>query len=316
MSDVYVFNKVAATLSFTRAATQIGSSRSAVSKKISRLERDLGVVLLNRSTRSVGLTEAGRTFHQHTSDIDRKIERAADAIRSDDSQPTGSIAFTIPSSMGAALMPVLITQFESVWPELKFNIHLDDHVVELIEGNFDVAIRVSKKLDDSNLISRRLASTRRVLAASPGYLERYGTPKNVFELREHRCLGLASPAQTKAMWRFQDRDDIVEVPCNYSNSANSNLALILAATLDDGIVYMPEIFMCNELAQQSLQIILPEFSDPQPYGIYAVLPHRKSAEKIKVFIDFIERELAVLQGADRSAEDIGNTGPPKANGLR
>jgi DNA-binding transcriptional LysR family regulator len=299
LSDVYVFKKVAATLSFTQAARQIGSSRSSISKKINRLEQDLGVVLINRSTRSVSLTEAGRIFHRHTSEIDTKIERAADVVRGSDVQPTGTVAFTIPSSLGAALMPALITQFQSTWPELKFNIHFDDRLIDLIAGSFDLAIRISQKLDDSSLISRRLASTRKVLAASPGYLDKHGVPADISALKDHRCLGLASAVQTDSIWRLQDQDSVVEVPCTYSISANNNLALVLAACLNNGIVYLPEICISNELLQQRLQLILPEASDPQPYGIYAVYPHRNAAAKVKVLVNFIERELSGMPAIDR-----------------
>ena len=152
MADVFVFNKVAATLSFTRAAKQVGSSRSAVSKKISRLEQDLGVVLVNRSTRSVSLTEAGRTFHEQTAEVDTRIERAADVVRRGDLHPTGTVAFAIPSSLGAALMPALTSQFQSTWPDLRFNIHYDDRPVDLIAGSFDLAIQISQKLDLHDLL--------------------------------------------------------------------------------------------------------------------------------------------------------------------
>lgn len=301
LSDVYVFRKVAATLSFTQAARQIGSSRSAISKKISRLEQDLGVTLINRSTRSVSLTEAGRVFHRHTSEIDTRIERAVEVVRGTGLKPTGTVAFSVPSSLGAALMPALVTQFQATWPEVKFSIHFNDHLVDLIAESFDLAIQISQKLNDSSLISRRLISTHRVLAASPGYLDKYGVPTNLSELKDHRCLGLGSAVKTGTNWRLQDQKRTIEVPCTYSVSANNDLALILAACLDSGIVYMPEICISNELLQQRLHIILPESSDPQPYGIYAVYPHRNAAAKVKVLVNFIERELSTMSTTDRWA---------------
>jgi DNA-binding transcriptional LysR family regulator len=297
ISDVSVFNKVATTLSFTRAAKQVGSSRSNISKVISRLEGHLGVVLINRSTRSVSLTEAGRTFHQHTSEIDSRIEHAVEVVRATDEQPTGTVVFSVPSCLGAALMPALLTQLQSNWPELRFNIHFNDHVVDLIAGGFDLAIRISQKLDDSNLISRRLASSRKVLAASPSYLDRYGVPTDISELREHQCLSLGVAVETGINWRFQDQDRITKVACTSSISVNNNLALILAACLDHGIIYIPELCIHNELQQQRLRIILPEASDPQPYGIYAVYPHRNAAAKVRVLVDFIEQQIASIQSS-------------------
>ena len=298
MLDVFVFNKVATTLSFTRAAKQCGSSRSTVSKKIRRLEQDLGVVLINRSTRSVSLTEAGRTFHEHTSEVDTRIERAVEVIRRGDLHLTGTVSFAIPSTLGAVLMPALVSKLQSAWPELRFNIHFDDRPVDLIAGSFDLAIQVSQKLDDSRLVSRRLASTRKVLAASPGYLDKYGVPTDIAQLKDHRCLGRGSAAQRRSIWRFQEQGDVVEVPCTYAISANDNRALVQAACLDNGIVYLPEIYMCTEILHQRMHIILPEVSDPLPYGISAVYPHRNAAAKVKVLVSFIEQELTSLRMVD------------------
>ena len=109
-------------------------------------------MLVNRSTRSVSLTEAGRTFHEHTSEVDTRIKRAADVVRRGDLHPTGTVAFAIPSSLGAALLPALTSQFQSTWPDLRFNIHFDDRPVDLIAGSFDLAIQISQKLDLHDLL--------------------------------------------------------------------------------------------------------------------------------------------------------------------
>ncbi len=310
-SDIYAFNKVGVTLSFTKAAEKLGVNRSTVSKQISRLEQDLGVILINRTPRSVNLTEAGRTFHQQTIEIDAKIEHAAETVRGADLKPTGTVAFSVPSSLGAALMPALMTQFQAAWPELKFSIHFEDRLVDLISESFDLAIRISQKLNDSNLILRRLSTTYRVLAASPGYLDKYGVPSDIYELKHHRCLGLGSAVKTGTNWQLLDQDKILEIPCSYSVSANNNLALILAACLDNGIVYLPQICIGNELRQQRLQVILPESADPEPYGVFAVYPHRNAAAKVKVLVNFLERELSALGSVDRWAPLSENTGQRK-----
>ncbi len=301
VSDVYVFNKVATTLSFAKAARQIGSSRSTVSKKIRRLEQDLGVVLLNRTTRSVSLTEAGRTFHEHTIGVDATIEHAADIVRGNDQQPNGTVAFTVPSTLGAALMPALITKFHLTWPELNISVHFDDHRVDMIKKSFDLAIRISKKLDDSSMISRRILSTRKVLAASPGYISKHGIPADISDLKNHHFLGLGSAVKTGSIWRIQNQEKPVEFPCTYAMSANNELALVLAACLDNGILYLPEICISNELRQHRLQIILPDCADPEPYGVYAVYPHRNVAAKVKVLVKFLEEEMAAISNTDRWA---------------
>jgi DNA-binding transcriptional LysR family regulator len=298
LSDVYVFKKVASTLSFTKAARQIGVSRSAVSKQVSRLEQNLGVVLINRTTRSVNLTEAGRTFDSQTAKIDTTIERAADLVRGADLSPLGTVSFTLPSGLGAALMPALATRFQARWPELRLNINFDDQVHDMIAANLDLAIRISKKLTDSSLISRRLASTRKVLAASPQYLREHGDLRHPSDLKNHRCLGLGNAVTAGATWKFLDGDKTIEVPTTFVLSANNNLALILAACLDSGIIHVPEICIVGELERNQLQII-PCCVDPEPYGVYALYPHRNAAAKVKVLVDFIEDMLPMMASLDR-----------------
>lgn len=301
LSDVFAFKKVAAALSFSKAAQQLGVSRSTVSKQISRLEKDLGVVLVNRTTRSMNLTEAGRTFDQYTSGVDTKIEHAADIVRKTDSCPQGTVAFSMPSPLGAALMPALTKKFQQDWPKLKLSIHFDDGITDIIAENFDLAIRISQKLDDSSLVSRRLHSTHKVLAASPGYLNKYGVPTDLSELENHRCLGLGNAVNLGTTWRLLEHDEIVECPISFSSSANNNLALILSACLDNGIVYLPEICISSEIVRQRLQVILRDFIDPDPYGIYAVYPRRNAAAKVKVLVDFVEAELGIMATVDRWA---------------
>lgn len=298
LSDVYVFKKVASALSFTKAAREIGVSRSAVSKQIRRLEKNLGVVLINRSTRSVSLTESGRTFDAHTAKIDTTIERAADLVRGSDLSPLGTVSFTLPSGLGAALMPALTTRFQTQWPELRLNIHFDDYVKDMIAGNLDLAIRISRKLTDSNLISRRLASTRMVLAASPRYLQENGIPHDLAELKNHRCLGLGNAMNSSTTWRFREGDKTIDIHTTFALSANNNLALILAACLDSGIIKVPEICIASELARDLLQII-PCCQHPEEYGVYALYPHRNAASKVKILVDFIKDILPTVASLDR-----------------
>ena len=314
LSDVYVFKKVASTLSFTRAARQIGLSRSAISKQMSRLEHDLGVVLINRTTRSVNLTEAGRLFDANTSAIDTTIEHAADLVRGADLNPLGTVSFALPSALGAALMPALITQFQARWPELRLNIQFDDQVQDMVADNLDLAIRISKKLTDSSLISRRLATTRKVLVASPRYLREHGIPRNPSELGNHRCLGLGSAVKTSTTWRLQENDKTTDVATAFALSTNNNLALILAACLDSGIINIPEICIAGELARNQLQVI-PGCVDSESYGIYALYPHRNAAAKVKVLIEFIENILPTVASLDRWAP-LSERVPELSNGER
>ena len=301
VADAQVFNRVATTRSFSEAAQQLGVTRSAVSKSVSRLEEGLGVVLLNRSPRKASLTEAGRIFYQHSAQIDVDLERAYASVSGCDQRPVGKVSCSLPSSLGAALLPAILQRFRVAWPELTLNLNFDERYVDLVGGSFDVAIRIAQRLQDSNLLSRRLGTTGEVLVASPAYLAKHGTPSHANELKSHRCLALGSPAQSRVVWRFGGPDGPLEIPVECVITSNTNLALILAACMDDGVLNIPELLVGGELAQRRLQRILPEFSDPQAYGIYAVYPNQKPPAKVRAFIEFVEQELPALGTVDRWA---------------
>ena len=293
LSDVYVFKKVAATLSFTKAARQIGVSRSAVSKQVSRLEQELGVVLINRTTRNVNLTEAGRKFDASTSDVDVTIERAAAMVRGSDLSPLGTVRFAMPSAMGALLMPAFSRQFEEDWPELRLSIELDDSLEDPVAADLDLAIRISKRLHDSSLVSRRLISTRMVLAASPTYLATHGRPEMPADLDEHRLVASRRTRPGSIRWRMRnDQGDVAERSIEYSLAFNCDEALILAGSCDAGIIYVPELLIANRLARNQLALVLDDFCDPEPIGIYAIYPQRNPAAKVKVLVDVIANALA------------------------
>lgn len=302
LSDVYVFKKIASTLSFTEAARQIGVSRSAVSKQLTRLEKNLGVVLINRTTRSVSLTEAGRAFDSNTPEVDVTVERALELVRGADQSPLGTVACALPSSLGVAILPMLVTKFAQHWPELRLNIQFDDFGKDLISNNLDLAVRVSRRLVDSSLISKRLASTRMVFAASPKYLEEEGVPSHASDLQRHRCIGIGTPVESTTSWHLRTPAGNVRIGLDLVLSTNSELGLIRAACLGAGIIRVPELCIRQELATNQLQSI-EGLDEPESAGIYALYPRRNSAVKVKVLVDFIEQGLNEIASADFALRD-------------
>ncbi|MEQ8206443.1 MAG: LysR family transcriptional regulator [Woeseia sp.] len=299
VADVQVFTKVAATRSFSEAATLLGVTRSTVSKSISRLEADLGVVLLNRTPRNVSLTDAGRTFFQHSLEVDESLERAIASVIGADQRPSGNVSCSLPTSLGATLIAPLMRKFRQAWPEVSLSLQFDDRYVDLIGSNIDVAIRVAQKLDDSSLLSRRIGSTREILVASPAYLARHGNPQDIQDLKSHRCLAVGNSSKKRATWRLNGADGPTEITVDCRTTSNSVLALILAACMDDGIISVPELFVSGELAQGLLSKVLPDSSDSRSYGVYAVYPNLKPPAKIRALIDFIESELMSINTMDR-----------------
>lgn len=299
LNDVQRFINVAATENFTAAAKQLGTTRSAVSRSISRLERDLGVVLLNRTTRNASLTEAGRTFYEHTAKLDEMLTEAENAVSGADQLPIGMVACTLPSCLGSALLPAIDHRFDLLYPDLIVNLQFGEPHFNLIRSGLDVAIRIAQKLEDSRLMSKRIGTTRQVLVASPGYLAKNGTPRNLDDLKEHRCLVLGDATSKRVIWRFRNSGSPIEVPIDGARVTNSSLALILSACNGIGILCVPKLTVCGELAQGRLTAFLTEFDNPQPYNIYAVWPRRKLPAKVRVFIDFVEQELPSLSNVER-----------------
>ncbi len=293
--DAEVFNKVAETLSFTKAGRLLGMTRSAVSKRIARLEKDLAVVLVNRTPRSISLTDAGRNFYRHSQEIDNALRQAKESVRGTHSTPSGKLSFTMPTSLGSALMPALMREFNRDWPEIELSINLDERYVDVVGDGYDVAIRLAKKLDNSTLMFRKLCSTPQVLVASPEYLKTHGRPTTINDLKKHKCLAVAHMSKRTFVWRFKGPEGAVEVPVNCPITANNDLAIVLATCLGNGIFYIPRILVASELKTGYLEIVLPEYQSVREYGVYAVYPNKNPPARVEAFIEFVTRNLEKIE---------------------
>lgn len=299
-TDTYLFLKVAQTLSFKETADQLGMSRSAISKRIAQLEKELNTGLVNRTPRSISLTEAGRIFAQHCKEIDEAIGRATQSVQGRDREPSGVLRTSLPTGLGAQLMPELMTDFTAQYPDIHIVAHFGEPFVDIVTGGYDVVIRVSERLTDSGLMAKRLATSPRMLVASPEYLEKHGTPEDVRDLSKHRCLGLGYRSETTGHWRFiESSQEVVDVPVEYYFTSNNDLALILAACLHAGIFYTTEILVQNELKRGRLIPILPEIGRRIKMGVFAVYPQKQPSAKVRAFIDYVNGRVAVLENADR-----------------
>lgn len=300
-ADVQLFSWVVRHGSFSEAAQRLGITRSAVSKAVTRLEDRLGVCLLRRSTRKLSLTDAGHRFFKHAAEVDAALQSAEAAVAGDDQDVSGHLAVSLSTSFGAALLPRIIRDFRGKWPNLTLSLDFNDSYTDLIGGGLDLAIRIASRLDDSSLMSKRLATTREVLVASPGYLKKFGTPGHVDDLKNHRCIDIANSTRSEKTWRFREGKETIEVPVSCVMTATSDLPLILAACLDEGVLQMPELLVAGEVASGRLVEILPDFSDAREWGVFAVYPARKPSAKVRAFIDFVVQELAHLPTVDRWA---------------
>lgn len=301
LSDVQVFCKVAVTSNFTIAARQLGMTRSAVSRSISRLESSLGVTLVHRTTRSISLTEAGRTFHRHCAKIENSLTDAVASVSGADQLPVGNVTCTLPTCIGASLMPALLQKFGPKYPDLTLNMQFSEARLDLIADGIDLAIRIAPRLSDSRLVSRKLCETRQILVASPAYVERNGAPESLEDLRQHRCLTLGDSVSRRTTWRLWSDGAPVDVPIEANFTANSSLSVILAACMDMGIANVPELSAASELAMGHLVKVLPDFCIPKMFNVYAITPVRRPPAKVRAVIDFVQAELPKIAEVDRWA---------------
>jgi DNA-binding transcriptional LysR family regulator len=200
---------------FSPAARALGISKSAVSKRINLLEQNLGVKLLHRTTRKLSLTEAGEHFFEHAAIANNAAKDAQDAVAQLQGEPQGRLRINTPMSFGRLHISPLIPVFLKRYPKITIDMVMDDKVIDIVGGGFDIAIR-SGKLPDSNLIARKLAPLKSVLCASPAYLKNHGHPTTLNDLKQHNCL-LFSYSQDLKEWRFTQNgiSESIEISGNY-----------------------------------------------------------------------------------------------------
>jgi DNA-binding transcriptional LysR family regulator len=285
LTGMAIFARVVEAQSFTAAAAQLGTSRSAVSKAIAGLEDRLGARLLNRTTRRLALTEVGRAFYERCARIVAEAEDAELAVSRLQAAPRGTLRINAPVSFGVLHLAPALPDFMQRYPELRVEIDLADRTVDLIEEGYDLAVRIGA-LPDSSLIARRLADNDMVVSAAPSYWQRRGRPGEPRDLVGHACITYAyqrSPNEWPFVGpagRFTVR---VEGPL-LSNNGDLALAAALAGL---GVVVLP-CFLCGpELADGRLEPVLADWMPP-PTGIHAVYPHgRHLSAKVRAFIDFL-----------------------------
>lgn len=271
--------------SFVKAAETLGASKAAVSRYVSELEARLGVRLLQRTTRRLSLTEEGRVFHARCRELLAGVEEAEAEISSRTGVARGLVKVSAPVTFGVRHLAPLWGEFRALHPQVRLDVTLADRIVDLVEEGYDLAIRIAT-LPSSTLVSRRLATTRMVLCASPRYLEEHGAPAHPAQLADHAVIAY-SYWSTGDEWQFEGPDGPVAVttrPCMHTNSGDTCRAMALA---DQGVILQPTFMVGEDLKSGALVELLPGFRSLE-LGIYAVYPTRKHVpRKVRVLVDFL-----------------------------
>lgn len=292
LSDIAIFVRVVEAGSFTAAADALRMSQPAVSRRVSALERRLGVRLLQRTTRRLSLTEAGRTLFGRAQRSLADLDEATREVAHHQARPRGTLRVTAPVAFTVLHVAPLVGDFVRRYPEVRPELILDDRHVDLVEEEFDLAIRITE-LQDSSLVAVRLASSRHVVCAAPSYLARRGVPQSPDELVHHDCL-VYTFSRTPGRWTFRrpgGREPLV-VPVQGPVQSNNALVNKAAAVAGLGLVYLPTFYVGDELRSGALQPVLGRFV-PATHGVYAVYPQRRGLPpKVRVFVDFLRSQLA------------------------
>ncbi|MCO7632872.1 LysR family transcriptional regulator [Pseudomonas guariconensis] len=284
-----VFVAVGELESFAAAARRLGISPAAVTRAVSALEEQLGVKLLQRTTRSVRLTVAGGRYLEDTRHILASIIEANEAAAGINAAPKGDLAVTAPILFGKKFVMPCIVRYLQQYPEVDVSAYFLDRVVNLVEEGMDVAVRIGQ-LPDSGLKALRVGSMRRLLCASPEYLERHGTPRHPSELQGHAVIA-AGNLSPRTDWRFGALDDPTQVRMKPRLTVTGNDAAIAAASAGLGIARLLSYQVADELADGRLQVILAAYEEA-PWPIHVL--HRESkygAAKVRTFIDMLVEHL-------------------------
>lgn len=281
------FAKVVASGSYAEAARRLGLTRSAVSKAVMELEQLLGARLLDRTTRRLSPTEAGRAYFERCTDILAAVEETELQVSRLHEEPRGVLRVNAPMSFGTLYLGDAIAEFMATYPDLKVELMLNDRFIDPLEEGVDVTVRIGA-LPDSSLIARKLAPARRVLAASADYLARYGEPQTPEDLTRHRCLNYGH-STTMQRWRLTRDGETIVVPITSCLCSNNGDVLRAAALKGNGITRLPTFIVGADIKARRLREVLPSYA-PSPLGIYALYaPNRYLAAKTRVLIDFLVR---------------------------
>src|SRR5579883_853027 len=287
-----VFAAVIEAGGFSRAAQRLGLSRAAISKHVLQLEQRLGARLLERTTRRVNATAAGRRFYEQCRRILLELEEAERAASDLHNEPKGELRVIAPTNFGLSEIGTAITDFCIAFPRLRINLTLNDRVTDPMEGGYDIAISVGMPRGTSaSLVARKLNTSRRILCAAPDYLNRRGMPKIPEDLAGHDCLSYSYIAEPDE-WHLIGAEGARVVKVTGPIVTSHREVLRTAAVRGLGIAYGPIVFFRQDLDQGRLVQVLPDYRLPEA-TIYAVFPaNRQLSAKVKVFNEFMSRHFA------------------------
>ncbi|NDZ18776.1 LysR family transcriptional regulator [Variovorax sp. WS11] len=285
---IRTFIKVVEAGSFSAAARDV-SSISSVARQVKSLEDELGVRLLNRSTRSLSLTDAGRQFHERVTAIANDLDNATSEARSLRDDVKGLLRVSLRVTAGTTVVVPALPRLFAHYPDLQLEITLSDERRDLIANNIDVALWLGD-LPDADIVARRLSPSRRIVCGTPAYFDKHGIPRTPEDLRQHNCLLFAAPSY-RNRWSFAREGELQEVEVRGSIRSDNGLVLLSSGLSDLGVIIVHEWMVRQLLADGRMIRVLSEYAvNPRPgdADLYAIYPSSRGlSRKVRVFVDFL-----------------------------
>jgi len=285
LAGMRVFAAVVEAGSFAGAADKLALSRGMATRYVAQLEAELGVRLLNRTTRHLSLTGAGGEYYQRAVQVLGLVEEAGSSVAEGAAAPRGTLRVSAPVSFGARHLGRAMTEYLRRFPQVEVDLTLNDRAVDLVEEGFDLAIRIGRRIDES-LIARRVTRARMAVCAAPAYLKRHGTPRSPADLAAHNCLTYAYAA-VRGDWLFRRGAEEKSVRVAGSMRGNNGDVLMEAAIAGLGVIRQPTFLVYEALRRGQLVRVLPRWEIDE-MSVFAVYPNRKFLPpKVRSFIDHL-----------------------------
>lgn len=272
--------------SFAGAAQRLGTSSGHASKLVSKLEADLGVQLIKRTTRALAATEIGQAYYERIKTLLDEFDVLDASVRNASGAPAGRLRLTAPMSFGSTQLAPVLLDFARAFPDIQLDVNFSDRVVNLVDEGFDAAIRIGKP-GDSSLIVRKLCDSRVVLVASPDYIANHGEPGHPDDLGGHQCI-IDTNFRDPLNWQFRGEDGrAIVVPIAGRLRFSNGEACLTAAEAGFGIAYVPSFIAGPSIRAGKVRPILHHWEDA-PHGLFALYPPgRHLALKVRALVDFL-----------------------------
>ncbi len=287
LESIRVFLTVAAQQSFAGAARQLGMTPASVTRTVAALEAQLGVQLLVRTTRQVSLTSAGAGYADRVTPLAKGLAEAADQTREGQGITAGRLRISAPLSLGVKVLPAVLSQFAALYPQTSVDVNLSDRFVDIVEEDYDLAIRISGPPGDKSTIWRKICKVPRLMVATPDYLHARGTPQQPEDLADHDCLGYRDDLG-EDVWHLSNGQRQRAHRVNGRLSANNGDLLGALVLNGEGIAMLPRFIVETDLAAGRMVSVLPDWTAPEIWLTLYYPPYERLPLRVSTFSDFFE----------------------------